>query len=90
MGGAGDSRGPMDIDPDIAFRGDERLAGVHSDSDADRALRKSVLPFACCVDGIAGPRERIEERISLRVHLDPAAVSERRTRTRRCSARTSA
>jgi len=69
----------VDIDPHIAFGCDERLTGVNSDPYAERALGKRVLPFARRLDSVAGPRERVEECVSLRVYLDPAALSERGT-----------
>ena len=79
MGGGGDPRSPVDIDSHIALGCDERLTGVNSDAHTDRAFGKAILSFARRLDSVAGPRERIEQRVSLSVHLDPAALSERGT-----------
>ncbi len=75
--GCGDSRSPVDVDPYIALRCDEWLTGMNSDPHAWRASGKSLLPLARRLDSIAGPRERIEERVSLRIHLDAPALGER-------------
>src|SRR6187397_967553 len=72
MGSSGDPCGPVDVDAHIAFGCDERLAGVNSDSHPDRALGETGLPFARRLDRVPGSRERVEERIALRIHLDTA------------------
>ncbi len=45
----------------------------------ERAFGKRVLPFAHRLDSVAGPPERVEERVSLRVHLDATPFRERGT-----------
>ena len=77
VSGSGDPRGSVDVDSHIALGCYERLTGVNSDAHANRALGQPILPFTRRLDSIAGPRERVEERIALRVHLDSAALCER-------------
>jgi hypothetical protein len=67
----------VDVDSHIAFGGDERLAGVNSDSYPDGALGESSLPFARRLDSVPCSRERVEERVSLGVDLDATALGER-------------
>lgn len=46
---AGDPRRTMDVHADIPLAGQNRLAGVHADSDADRtALERSHRLLASC------------------------------------------
>jgi hypothetical protein len=47
---------------------------------AEWALGQGLLPLTRRLEGVAGPRERVEERVTLRVDLDSAAFRERGTK----------
>ena len=66
----------------VALLSEERLAGVHSHPDAYPTAFESSLPIFGGCDGIGGTRERREERVALRVHLNtPVALKPRRSRS---------
>ena len=67
-------RGTVDVDPDVALLRDERLAGVHSHAHAYRGGAERGLRAACRSNRVRRAREREEERVSLRVHLDAAVL----------------
>ena len=71
-----DSRRSMDVEADVVPAGQGRLAGVQAHPDANRPLRERSLSFARGSDRVGGTRERDEERVALRVHLDPAVRGE--------------
>ena len=72
----------MDSDADVALLADVRLARVEPDPNLDcrivrpRVILQRLLPRNSRRDGIAGARERDEERIALRVDLLPSGVRE--------------
>jgi hypothetical protein len=74
--GSSNSCGAVDVDPYIAFRCYKRLTGMDSHPHAEWALGQRALPLARRVQSIAGPGERVEERVTLRVDLDSAAFRE--------------
>ena len=86
VGARADARSPVDVEPRVALRPDDRLAGVEAHADADRSsARAPPAPRR------PPPRRRAlgegdEERVSLRVHLD-AAVRVRTPRGARADAR---
>ena len=80
VGGRGDSCGPVDVDPHIAFRRHERLTGMDSHPYPEWALGQGPLPLARRLESITGPRERVEERVALRVDLHSAPLRERGTK----------
>ena len=67
---ARDSRGPVDVEADVAVLGDERLSGMDPDAELHRATSQAVTDRDGCRHRISGPRERGEEGVPLRVHLD--------------------
>ena len=74
----GDASGAVDIVADIPFLSEQGRARVDSDSHADLSVRVEVIrELGSGVEGARGGREREEEGVSLRVHLD-AAVSNTR------------
>jgi len=68
----GDAGGPVDVEPDVAFLGQPRLAGVEAHPDLDRTAGQRPLGFRGCADRVRGPGERDEESVALGVDLDPA------------------
>ena len=70
--GGGDPRGTVDVDPDVALLGYDRLARVEPHAHADRPAAERSLPVGGGRDRVGGARERDEERVPLRVHLDAA------------------
>ena len=77
MRGGSDPRRTVDVDPHVALVAHDRLARVESHADADRPVEKRRLPVGRSGDRVGGARERDEERIPLRVHLDAAMPCER-------------
>ena len=77
MAGAHDPRGAVDVGSNIALRGDDGLARVDADPYADRPVGKVALGGTGRGDRIGGARERDEERVALRVHLNAAVPRER-------------
>ena len=74
--GGGDPRRPVDVDADVALLGYDRLAGVEPHAHADRPAAERRLPVGGGRDRLGGARERDEERVALRVHLDAAVPCE--------------
>ena len=70
--GGGDARRAVDVDPDVALLGYDRLARVEPHAHADRPAAERCLPIGGGRDRVGGARERDEERVALRVHLDAA------------------
>ena len=70
--GGGDPRRAVDVDPDVALVGHDRLARVEPHPHADRPAAERSLPVGGGRDRVGGARERDEERVPLRVHLDTA------------------
>ncbi len=60
--------------PTYPSDGDDRLPRVDAHPDADGPVRKASLGRARRGHGIGGARERDEERVALRVHLDAAVA----------------
>ena len=69
MPDGGDPRGAMDVDPDVALVGDQRLAGMDPHPNPNRPAERG-LAVGRSGQRVAGPRERHEEGIALRVDLD--------------------
>ena len=77
VGRRGDPRRAVDVDPHVALVRDDRLAGVDSHADADRAPLERLTPVGCRGDRVGGSGERDEEGVTLRVDLDAAVPRER-------------
>ena len=75
--GGGDPRRAVDVDPDVALVGHDRLARVEPHADADRSVAERRLPVGGGGDRVGCARERDEERVALRVHLDAAVPRKR-------------
>jgi hypothetical protein len=73
---SGDAGRAVHVDPDVAFVGDERFAGVDSDSHAQGAIGKGALPLVRGFDGVGRALEGVKECISLRVDFGAAAFDE--------------
>jgi hypothetical protein len=73
----GDACRAVDVDPDVALLGDQRLAGVETHAHADPARLEPFLAFARGRQPVTRARERDEEGVALRVHLHPAVPFER-------------
>jgi hypothetical protein len=67
----------MNVHPDVARCGSERLAGVDPHSHPHRGRDESALGIGRGSDGIRGSGESDEEGIALRVDLDSAVLGER-------------
>ena len=63
-------RRSVDVHADVALVGQERLARVDAHPDSDRPGCQRCLRLDRGGDGFARPRERDEEGVALRVHLD--------------------
>ena len=70
--GGGDPRRAVDVHPDVALVGHDRLARVEPHPDADRPVAERRLPVGGGGERVGGAREGDEERVALRVHLDAA------------------
>ena len=70
MRGGRDARRAMDVDADVPLAGDDRLARVHADADADRARFERVATRGGGCHRVGRASEGDEERIALRVDLD--------------------
>src|SRR5205823_267957 len=66
----GDSRGAVHVEADVALLSDERLPRVNPDANANGAVAQAVTDLVGSGNGVRCSRERCEERITLRVHLD--------------------
>ena len=73
----GDARRPVDVDADVPFVGDERLAGMQAHAHADRAPFERGAAGGGGKQRIRGFREGDEERVALRVYLDATVGLER-------------
>ena len=74
-----DAGAAVDVDPDVALCGDGRRARVQPHPHRDRPRRKGFLRRGGRGHGASGGWERDEERVTLRVDLDPALGGERVT-----------
>src|SRR5688572_2934863 len=74
MAAGGDARRAVDVAPDVPLLGKMRGAGMNAHAHRDRELR---LRLGRSLDRAWRRRERDEEGIALRVHLDAAVTSER-------------
>ena len=70
VSGRRDSRGPVNVDADVALRSHDRLARVNSHAHSDGAVLEGLPRFRGCGDGVRGAGKGHEERIALRIHLD--------------------
>ena len=77
VGGRGDARGAMHVDPHVALVGDDWLAGVDSNAHPDRARLERLPRLGCRGDRVGRPGERDEEGVALRVDLDAVVSRER-------------
>ena len=68
----------MHVDADVTLIRDERLTRVDADPHADRAAQRR-LRLLRRRQRIRRPRERDEERIPLRIHLQTTVASKRLT-----------
>ena len=71
-----DPRRPMDVVPDIALLDEMRRPGVQAHAHLDRAGRECRLRRLCGCERGRRLRERVEEGVSLRVHLDASVTRE--------------
>jgi hypothetical protein len=75
-----DPRRPDDVEADVAFVADRRLARVephphpHLRAAGPLVSSQCALALDRCRDGIACPLERVEERVALRVHFASAGL----------------
>jgi hypothetical protein len=76
VAGAHDPGRPVHVDAHIPLVRHDRLAAVNTDAHAHGSVCERVLGLSGGGDRIAGARERDEERIPLRIHLDPAVPRE--------------
>ena len=86
----GDPRRPVHVEPDVALVGPERLPRVQSHPHPHRPAGKRALRVGGGRHRIGRTRERDEERIALRVDLDPLMPPPASRNARWCSASTSA
>jgi hypothetical protein len=71
------TRSAMHIDPDVPLVGDDRLAGMQSNPHSNRCVGKGIACSGCRCECVGRLRERDEERVSLRLHLDATVACER-------------
>ena len=69
--GGRDPRRPVHVEPHVPLIGHERLAGVQPHPHADRATRERELRIRSGRHRVGRTREPDEERVALRVDLDP-------------------
>ncbi len=67
----GDSGRAVDVDADVSLLRNERLPGVDPDPNTNRPAAQAVTDLLGSGHRSGSPRERGEERVALRVHLDP-------------------
>jgi hypothetical protein len=72
-----DPRRPVHVDADVSLFGHERRARVHAHPYADRAGGEALVRFDRGGERPRSRRERVEERVPLRIHLH-AAVRRKR------------
>ena len=70
-----DSGRDVDVLADVTLRGQEGMAGVEADANADRAGRERLGQLLRRGDGGRCGWEGEEERVALRVHLDSVVVA---------------
>jgi hypothetical protein len=75
VSGGCDAGGEVDVVADVALLGYERCPRVQADPDLDRSRRERLGHLRSGPHRTRGRREGEEERIALRVHLDPAVRS---------------
>ena len=73
-----DARGAMHVEADVALRRYDRLSRVNPDANANRAVAQAVTNLAGSRYGVRCSRERCEECVTLRVHLDSCVPGESR------------
>ena len=76
VAGGRDSRRTMDVYPDVALVRDQRFAGVQAHTHLDRTARQRLAPVGGRSERVRRLRERHEEGVTLRVHLDPPVTGE--------------
>ena len=82
VAGRADTRGPHDVEPEVALLADRRLARVeahpHLDLGSVRPLVLGERPLCRdrARDAVPRARERVEERVALGVDLGPALLAE--------------
>ena len=64
VAGAHDPRRAMHVDADVPLIGQQRLAGVHSHTDADHAACERRLRVGGRFDRVGGTGERVEKNAS--------------------------
>ena len=74
---AHDPCGAVHVGAHVSLFRDDRLARVDADPHPHGASRQLRLDFSCGCDGVTRAFEREEERVALRVDLDPAVAGER-------------
>ena len=74
--GAHHPRRAVDVDADVALVGDDRLTRVDPDPHLHRTVAERLLRFSRGRDGVSRADERDEERVALRVDLDPFVTTE--------------
>ncbi len=80
-----DPRRPVDVEPDVLRRVEDRLARVDADADPDRPALERRERLAHRAHGVAGRRERVEEAVTGRVDLVARRGASNAPRTaRRC------
>ena len=75
--GRGDPRAQVDVVADVSLLGQVGRAGVKPHPYADRPRLERFLRRPNCTESLRCGRKRDEERIALRVHLDPAVAGKR-------------
>ena len=65
-----DARASVHVDSDVSLLGYTRLAGVEPHPDADRPIGQAALGVHGRGSRVRRPRERHEERVTLRIDLD--------------------
>jgi hypothetical protein len=76
--GCADPGGQVDVESDVSLGDPRRLARVDSDPDTNRPLGKLFLRIERSGGCVGCGSERDEERVPLRIHLDPCMRSKRR------------
>src|SRR5207245_5241048 len=69
-----DARASVHVDSDVSLLGYTRLAGVKPHPDADRPIGQAALGVHSRGSRVRRSRERHEERVTLRIHLDTVVV----------------
>ena len=74
--GAHHPRRAVDVDADVALVGDDRLTRVDPDPHLHRTVAERLLSFSRGRNGVGCASERNEQRVALRVDLDPFVTTE--------------